>query len=44
MFREREHLYLEVADAVVDVDGRDVNQVVDAVVEAITQLADVAEP
>jgi shikimate kinase len=44
MFRERENLYLEVADAVVDVDGRDVNQVVDAVVEAITQLADVAEP
>lgn len=44
MFREREHLYLEVADAVVDVNGRDVNQVVDAVVEAVTQLAEAAGP
>jgi shikimate kinase len=35
MFREREHLYRCVADAIVDVDGRDVARVVDAVLEAI---------
>jgi shikimate kinase len=35
MFREREHLYRYVADAIVDIDGRDVTQVVDAVLEAI---------
>ncbi len=35
MFREREHLYREVADAVVDVDGHDVTDVVDAVLEAV---------
>ena len=33
MFREREHLYREVADAVVDIDDRDVDAVVDAVLE-----------
>ena len=35
MFREREHLYRSVADAIVDIDGRDVTHVVDAVLEAI---------
>jgi shikimate kinase len=35
MFREREHLYREVADLVVDIDGRDVPDVVDAVLEAV---------
>jgi shikimate kinase len=35
MFREREYLYRYVADAIVDIDGRDVTQVVDAVLEAI---------
>jgi shikimate kinase len=35
MFREREHLYREVADAVVDVEGRDVTQVVEAVIDAV---------
>jgi shikimate kinase len=35
MFREREHLYREVADLVVDIDGRDVSDVVDAVLEAV---------
>ena len=35
MYRDREHLYREVADAVVDVDGLDVAEVVDAVVDAI---------
>ena len=35
MFRDREHLYREVADAVVDVDGRDVGEVVDAMLDAM---------
>ena len=35
MFREREHLYREVADAVVDVDGRDVAAVVEAILDAM---------
>lgn len=35
MSRDREHLYREVADAVVDVDGRDVGEVVEAVVETL---------
>jgi shikimate kinase len=35
MFRDREHLYREVADVVVDVDGRDVTQVVDVVIDAM---------
>jgi shikimate kinase len=35
MFREREHLYREVTDVVVDVDGLDVSQVVEAVIEAV---------
>jgi shikimate kinase len=34
MFTEREHLYREVADVVVDVDGRAIDEVADAVVEA----------
>jgi shikimate kinase len=35
MFREREHLYREVADLVVDIDGRDAADVVDVVLEAV---------
>ncbi|HWM19566.1 MAG TPA: shikimate kinase [Ilumatobacteraceae bacterium] len=35
MHRDREHLYREVADAVVDIDGRDVTQVADAVLGAM---------
>jgi shikimate kinase len=35
MFREREHLYREVADVVIDVDDRDVDAVVDAVLGAM---------
>jgi shikimate kinase len=35
MFREREHLYREVADAVVDVGGLDVAGVVEAIIDAI---------
>jgi shikimate kinase len=35
MFSERELLYREVADSVVDVDGRDVEAVVEAVLDAI---------
>ncbi len=37
MFRDREHLYREVADSIVDVDGRDVTEVVEAVVAAIAE-------
>jgi shikimate kinase len=36
-FRDREHLYREVADSIVDVDGRDVTEVVEAVVAAIAE-------
>ena len=39
MFRDREHLYREVADAVVDVDGRDVSEVIDAVLAALEPSA-----
>jgi shikimate kinase len=35
MFREREHLYREVADVVIDVDDRDVDAVVDVVLAAM---------
>ena len=35
MFRDREHLYREVADAVVDVDGRDVGEVVDTILDVM---------
>jgi shikimate kinase len=35
MFRERAHLYREVADVVIDVDDRDVGAVVDAVLGAM---------
>jgi shikimate kinase len=35
MFHEREHLYREVADAVVVVDDRGVSAVVDAVLDAV---------
>jgi shikimate kinase len=35
MFRDREQFYREVADAVVDVDGRDVGEVVDAILDVM---------
>ncbi len=38
MFREREPLYREVADTVVDVDGREVSEVVEAVIDAMEAI------